>query len=152
MKGFLLRRQLSDCDIDILNKMFGSHGNYMSHHLQQAIPAISLVSGISLSTAFSNDVASDLIFAQQVWGLGRADDLVWGISTSGNSANVNYALRAAKALGLKTLGLTGRDGGEMAGLCDVEIRVPAHATPRIQELHIPIYHALCATLEEKFYG
>jgi D-sedoheptulose 7-phosphate isomerase len=107
---------------------------------------------VALPTAFANDVVQELCFAQQVMALGRPGDLVWGLSTSGNSANVNHALRAAKALGLRTLGLTGRNGGAMAALCEVELRVPADKTPLIQELHLPVYHALCAALEDELFS
>lgn len=119
--------------------------------LQQPIPAISLTGETAFSTAFANDVAFEYSFAQQVLGLGKPDDILWAISTSGNSPNVIYALRLARAMGLVTLGLTGQDGGIMSEYCDILIRVPAKKTPDIQELHLPIYHALCAELEEKFF-
>ena len=105
-----------------------------------------------MPTAFANDVDAEYVFAQQVLGLGKKGDVLWGISTSGNSSNVVYALSVARALGIKTLGFTGRDGGRMAELCDVELRVPAQHTPEIQELHLPLYHALCAELESRIFG
>ncbi len=152
MKGFMQTRPLPG---DLQNKLRAAspeHGDLLARGLQCGIPAVSLVSGVALPTAFANDVAAELAFAQQVIGLGRPGDVLWGISTSGNSRNVNHALAAARALGLKTLGLTGRDGGSMAALCDVELRVPAHETPLIQELHLPVYHALCAALEAELFG
>lgn len=152
LKDFLRRRPLSEADADRLCDMFGEEGLYMAHHLQQGVRALSLTSGVAFPTAFANDVEADLVFAQQVWILAAPGDVVWGISTSGNSANVNFALRAARARGARTLGLTGRDGGTMATLCNVEIRAPAQETPRIQELHLPLYHALCAALEEELFG
>ena len=100
----------------------------MVEKLEQPISAISLVSGVSLSTAYANDVDLEYIFAQQVLGLGK-NDVLWGISTSGNSKNIVHAFRLAKVMGLTTLALTGRDGGEMGKLADYEIRVPAFSTP-----------------------
>ena len=152
LKGFLRRRSLPEADAARLRDMFGKDGLYMAHHLQQGVRALSLAGGLAFPTAFANDVEANLVFAQQVWTLAAPGDVVWGISTSGNSAHVNFALRAARALGAKTLGFTGRDGGTMAALCDVEIRAPAQETPRIQELHLPLYHALCAALEEELFG
>ena len=115
------------------------------------LPAISLVSQTSLLSAFANDVAADMAYAQQVYGYGRAGDAVWGISTSWNAANVIHALQVGRALGLHTLGLTGRSGGAMLPFCDVAIRVPADVTPDIQERHLAIYHALCLMLEQEFF-
>ena len=152
LKGFLQRRPLPETDVNKLCAMFGKDGLYMARHLQQGVKAFSLVSGVAFSTAYANDVEADLVFAQQVWTQASPGDVVWGISTSGNSVNVNFALRAAHARGARTLGFTGRDGGSMASLCDVEIRAPAQETPRIQELHLPLYHALCAALEEELFG
>lgn len=151
MKSFLLPRPLPESTQTALKRVSPDHGPALASQLQQGIAALSLVNGIALPTAFANDVVPELCFAQQVVGLARPGDIVWGISTSGNSANVNHALRAARALGCFTLGLTGRDGGDMAGLCDVELRAPARETPLIQELHLPIYHALCAALEEELF-
>ncbi len=120
--------------------------------LQGALPAINLSAHTSLMTATINDNGSETIFAQQVIGYGRSGDVLLGISTSGNSKNVLSAIKAAKALGLKTIGLTGVSGGKMAELCDVTIRVPENETYKIQELHLPVYHALCAMIEEEFFG
>ncbi|HEX7021510.1 MAG TPA: SIS domain-containing protein [Trueperaceae bacterium] len=125
--------------------------HYLADHLQGALPAISLVSQSGLITAFANDVAADMIFAQQVYGYGREGDALLGISTSGNSRNVLNALRVARAQGLSTVGLTGRDGGSMKALCDVTMIVPKKETSEIQERHLPIYHALCIMLEHAFF-
>lgn len=152
MKGFLLLRPLPTSAQERLKILYGNNGALLGRELQQGIPALSLVSGVSLHTAFANDVSAELVFAQQIWVLGKPGDVLWGLSTSGNSVNVNHALRTARARGMKTIGLTGGDGGEMAGLCDVELRVPAIETPRIQELHLPVYHALCAALEMEMFG
>lgn len=150
MKRFLRPRPLGADFLRALEGLPAEEAAALSR-LEAAIPAISLVSGVSLPTAFANDVAADLCFAQQVHALARPGDVVWGISTSGRSANVSLALRVARLHGCSTLGLTGRDGGPMAALLDVEIRVPANDTPAIQELHLPVYHALCACVEEMLF-
>jgi D-sedoheptulose 7-phosphate isomerase len=131
---------------------FGEDGAFLAEHLQGALPAISLVSQTSLMTALANDVAAEFLFAQQVWTYGRPGDALLAITTSGNSENVLHALRVAKLAGVKTIGLTGRDGGKMRALCDVCIVVPLNVTSEIQERHLPIYHALCGALEECFFG
>ena len=102
--------------------------------------------------AFANEVAPELIFAQQVHVYVESGDVLLGLSTSGNSLNVIHALEVARTRGVRTIGLTGRTGGQMAALCDVCIRVPHDSTPRIQERHLPIYHALCIALENHFFG
>jgi phosphoheptose isomerase len=120
--------------------------------LQNALPAISLTSFNSLNTAFSNDVDADLVFAQSVFGLGKTNDVLIAISTSGNSKNVLEAARVARSIGLKVIALTGRGGGALARIADVTIRVPEDETYRIQELHLPVYHYLCAEIEKYFFG
>jgi len=126
--------------------------DYIAGHLEGALRAVALTGQISLSTAFANDVAPELVFAQQVFGYGRSGDICWGLSTSGNSKNVLHALKVARAKGMKTLGLTGQGGGAMAGLCDVCICVPEIETYKVQELHLPVYHTLCRMLEARFFG
>lgn len=148
MKAFLRSRPLTLSQQEKLSVCFPVDGLEIARHLQQPIPAISLVAGVSLPTAFANDVAGEYVFAQQVFGLGKAGDVLWGISTSGNSKNVVHAFKVARAFGLKTFGLTGRGGGEIAEFCDVVLRVPADSTPEIQELHLPLYHFICARLEQ----
>lgn len=152
MKGFALPRPIPDDTRRQLADAAPGNARYLADHLQGALPAISLVSQTSLATAFANDVAPDMAFAQQVYGYGRAGDVVWGISTSGTSANVIHAMQVGRARGLKTLGLTGRSGGALTTFCDVCIRVPHDDTPTIQERHLTIYHALCLALEQRFFG
>lgn len=147
MKGFLRRRALTDEEQTALRAQGGEHGSYIAAHLQRAVPALSLVSSVSLATAFANDVAGDLIFAQQVHGIGRAGDILLGISTSGNARNVLYAFITARAKGIQTVLLTGADGGLIKHYADIAICVPADSTPEIQELHLPVYHYLCAAVE-----
>lgn len=152
MKGFVLPRRLTAAQQDALRAACPEMAQYCIDNLQQALPAISLVSESALSTAYANDQAPDLAFAQQVLGQGRAGDVLLGISTSGNSANVLYAAGVAKSLGMKVIGLTGEGGGRLHALCDTCVCVPAKETYQIQEYHLPVYHALCLALEEEFFG
>lgn len=151
MKGFLSRRPLPADQRAQLGEAFPAEGEYLADHLQGALPAISLVSQSGLISAYANDVAPDMVYAQQVYGYGRPEDALIGISTSGRSPNVLSAVRVARARGLSTIGFSGRDGGDLAQLCDVTIRVPEEETLRIQELHLPIYHTLCSMLEQAFF-
>jgi len=152
MKGFLLKRAIPAPFRDQLEKEHAADGRYIAAGLQGALPAIALGAHTALATAFSNDVAPDLVFAQQVYAYGRPDDALIGISTSGRSANVLHALRVARSLGVRTIGFTGSVGEGMAALCDTCIRAPSRETPRIQERHLPIYHSLCIALEKHFFG
>jgi len=115
--------------------------------LEGALPAISLVSMSGILTAFANDVAWETAIAQQVLGLGREGDVLIALSTSGNSANCVNAALVAKAKGIKVIAMTGAGGGKLAVLADAAVRVPETETYKIQELHLPVYHALCAALE-----
>ena len=119
--------------------------------LEGALPAVSLVSMSGILTAFANDVAWETTFAQQVYGLGNPGDVLIALSTSGNSANCVNAALVAKAKGLKVVSMTGEGGGKLAALADAAIRVPESETYKIQELHLPVYHALCAELEEQLF-
>lgn len=143
MKGFRKKCPLSQEKREKLGSL--------SDHLQEALPAISLTGHQALSTAFLNDVAPDMVFAQQVYGYGRKNDSLLAITTSGNSENVLNAVKVAKALELKVIGLTGPQGGELKKLADICICVPGESTADIQELHLPVYHALCAMLEDAFF-
>jgi D-sedoheptulose 7-phosphate isomerase len=150
MKGFMSKRPVPQSMREKLAQ-FGVEGTYLADNLQGAMPAISLASHIALMTAVANDVSADMVFAQQLYGLGREGDVLIGISTSGNSVNIVHALQVARALGMYTIGLTGR-GGRMSMLCDAAIRVPFDSTPDVQERHLPIYHALCMMLEEALFS
>ncbi len=114
--------------------------------------AIPLVAHEALSTAYINDVDGYGVFAQQLLGFGREGDVFLGISTSGNSQNIMNAAVVARALGIKVIGLTGADGGELGRFADVAVRVPEKETYMVQELHLPIYHCWCLMLEERFFG
>ncbi len=152
MKGFMKRRELPDKVKALIIERDPELGDVLAEKLQGAFPAIALTSQTSIFTAFVNDVDADLVFAQQILGYGKPGDVFIGLTTSGNSANIVYAAYLANTLGVKTIGLTGRTGGRLKELCDVTIRVPADSTPHVQELHLPVYHALCAMVEEKFFG
>lgn len=145
LKGFRSRRRVDGPLRDAL-------GDAFADKLQGALPAIPLGNFTALNTAYLNDVDGEYAYAQLVLGLGKPGDVLLGISTSGNAKNVGHALRAARALGLRTLGLTGESGGAMRDLCDVCIHAPATETFRIQEFHLPVYHCLCLMLEEEFFG
>ena len=151
MKSFSHQRILPESIQNKLKAISTDKGSYLASKLQPALMSISLACHTSLVTAFSNDVDPNLIFAQQVIGYGTKDDVLLGISTSGNAENVINAMITANAIGLKTIGLTGKSGGRLKDFCDVVIHVDGNNTPEIQELHLPVYHALCAMLEIKFF-
>lgn len=151
MKGFVKKRELPGELKDKLKKADPENGKKLAESLQGSLMAISLTGHPGLSTAFLNDVDGEMILAQQVCGYGVPGDVFLGISTSGNSKNVDYAVTAALAKGLKVIGLTGRDGGKLGQRAHVAVIVPEQETFKIQELHLPVYHALCLMLEERFF-
>ena len=116
---------------------------------RRALPAIALTSNQAVLTAWSNDHSFNDVFARQIEALGSKGDVAFGISTSGTSTNVLQALDRARQRGLKTIGLTGGEGGRMAGLCDVLLAVPLTGTARIQEVHLVTCHAICAAVEAR---
>lgn len=137
LKGFLLRR---------------TPDGAVPEALQRGVAAIPLPSLSASLSAFANDVEPSLVYAQLVYALGRSGDVWMGLSTSGNSRNVVEAARVARLLGLVTVGLTGESGGKLGELCDVAVRVPATETYRVQEYHLPVYHAICAEVEARLFG
>lgn len=142
MKGFLLMRPVADNRIP----------KNIRKHLQGALPAISLVSQSALLSAFVNDVEPDMMYAQLVYGYAKENDLLICLSTSGNSKNVVRAAEVARALDIKTIALTGEKESKLSEICDVTIRVPETETYKVQELHLPVYHYLCAAVEKYFFG
>jgi len=152
MKEFKLKREVYKNQAEAMKQIDPELGDILARHLQGALPAIALTGHSSLTTAFMNDSNPELIFAQQVNGYGKPGDVFLGISTSGNSRNVLFAAVAAKAKGLKVIGLTGQKPCKLAQLADVCIQVPETETYKIQELHLPVYHCLCMMLEEHFFG
>lgn len=151
MKGFQKPRRISAEDAAQLSES-GALGASLAQKLQGALPAISLVSHSSLISAVLNDTAGDMVFAQQVYGLGKSGDVLLAISTSGNSGNVLHAVTVAKTFGLRTIALTGRSGGAIASMVDCAIRVPADCVAEIQEFHLPVYHWLAIELERRFFA
>ena len=131
MKEFRLKRKVYVNQAEAMKAIDPEMGQILAENLQGALPAICLTGHSALTTAFMNDANADLIFAQQVNGYGKPNDVFLGISTSGNSKNVLYAAITAKSKGL---------------------RVPETETYKIQELHVPVYHCLCLMLEEYFFG
>lgn len=151
MKAFIKPRRPEVSLQDKLKSVDKKLGEVLADNLQGALPAIAVTGHVGLSTAYLNDCSPLLAFAQQVNGFGNEGDVFLGISTSGNSENILYALVTARAKGMKTVGLSGRDGGRMKEFCDEIIIVPEKETFKIQELHLPVYHALCLMLEERFF-
>lgn len=146
VKSFMLKRGL---DEDFRKRTTDEE---LLCNLQGALPAYALTENIALATAFANDVATEYVFAQQVYAYAREGDCALGISTSGNSSNVIHALGAAKGRAAYTIGLTGNSGGKMKAICDCCVCVPETETYKIQELHLPVYHSICLMLEEYFFG
>ncbi len=142
MKGFLSKREVSDERIP----------EDLRKNLQGALPAISLPSQSAILSAFINDVEPSFVYAQLVLGYAKENDLFIGLSTSGNSENVVNAAKVAKALGIKTVAMTGEKESKLSEICDVTIKVPETETYKIQELHLPVYHYLCAEVEKFFFG
>ena len=152
MKGFCLPRGLSDTDKTQLAFVAGDDADLLGTKLQYGLAALSLVSHSALITATANDQDGQLIFAQHVWGLGQAGDILLAISTSGNSQNVLLAAKTARAKNMLVIGLTGATGGKLTGLCDIAITVPSDNVAQIQEMHLPIYHHICASVEAHFFA
>ena len=151
LKSFVKKRKPDQKFLDALSAIDSDTGSYLSDKLQGSLPAIALTNNSALMTASLNDVDGNVLFAQQVMGFGKKGDVFLGISTSGNSKDVIYALAVAKALGVKTVALTGKTGGKCKELADISIVVPENETFKIQEFHLPVYHALCLTIEEYFW-
>ena len=151
MKGFVKDRPVSEEMCEALRSVDPERAEGLIRNLQEGLQAICLNAHTSLNTAFANDKDPVMCYAQQVNGYGKPGDVFMGISTSGNAENVMYAAVTAKAKGMKVIALTGKDGGKLAKISDVSIIVPEQETYKIQEYHLPIYHALCLMLEERFY-
>lgn len=151
MKSFEGQRPLNAELNEKIKQLGGERGAYLASNLQQGLPAISLTAHTALNTAVANDIAADVIFAQQVTGYGVSGDILFGMSTSGNSQNVIDAIIVAKAKGLVTIGLTGEAGGKMKEICDILINVPERRTAYVQEYHLPVYHTLCLMIEDHFF-
>lgn len=152
MKRFKTPRPVPAEFVEKLKEIDPIRGEGLAKNLERGLMAIPLVAHEALTTAYINDVDGLGVFAQQLYGFGRSGDVFLGISTSGNSKNVMSATVVARAIGLKIIGLTGAQGGELAQVADVAIKVPETETYMIQELHLPVYHCLCLMLEDHFFG
>ncbi|MBQ6399106.1 MAG: SIS domain-containing protein [Clostridia bacterium] len=152
MKRFRFPRPMPEELAERLREIDPKRGPGLARNLERGLMAIPLVAHEALTTAYINDVDALGVFAQQLYGFGRAGDVFLGISTSGNAENILNAAAVARALGIPVIGLTGRKGGELAEIADVAVKAPADETYRVQELHLPIYHCWCMMLEERFFG
>ena len=150
LKSFKFKRLIDPALAEKLYTM-GEEGKALADTLEGSLPAVSLCGHPALTTAFLNDTEPKMTFAQQLLGLGKSGDTLIVISTSGNSENCVYAATLSKAMGLKTVAMTGAKDSKLSALCDVAIKVPECETYKVQELHLPVYHALCAMTEETFF-
>ena len=148
MKGFLKRRPLPR---ELKEKLAAAGCSDMGEKLQLGLPCVHLSSHTALNTAFCNDVDPRYTMAQQLLALGKEGDVLLAISTSGNAENVYWAAQCARALGIQVTGLTGKDGGRLLPLCHRAFVAPSRETYRIQEYHLPVYHALCLAVEAEFF-
>lgn len=151
MKGFVKKREIPKTMQERLLGLDQELGKQLANGLQSSLRAIAITGHAGLSTAFANDVDPEMIYAQQVNGYGDEGDVLLAISTSGNSKNLIYAALTARAKDMPVVLLSGKDGGKLRAIADVSIVVPNQKTYQIQELHLPIYHALCLQLEDKFF-
>lgn len=152
MKSFKCERDIGGIREKLFDYLPKAEANYISENLEGALAAISLQNETALYTAYSNDVSSEMIYAQQVFGLGKKGDSLIAISTSGNSRNILRAVQLARTMGLYTIGMTGNSGGNLKKYCDVCICVPEVETYLVQELHLPVYHTICLMLEQYFFA
>lgn len=151
MKCFKIKRPIKKELADALAE-YGNDGAELAATLEAALPAISLCGHSALSTAYGNDRNAYMVFAQQVNGFGCKGDTLLALTTSGNSKNCLYAAMVAKAKGMKVIGITGAKGGKLSELADICIKVPETETYLVQELTLPVYHYICARLEEIFFA
>ena len=152
MKGFLLKRKMNEQTAQSFRDALGDDAEDFVVKLQYGVPAISLPAQSAVLSAYANDVDAELVYAQLVFGYGKSGDLLICLSTSGNSKNAVAAAKVAKALGVKTLALTGAKESKLSEICDVCIKAPETETFKVQELHLPIYHYLCANLEDRLFN
>ncbi len=151
LKGFCKKRKISSEFRKKVGTIYPREAKEICDNLQGSLPAISLTSHISFTTAFNNDKNPNFTFAQQLLGLGKQRDVLIALSASGKAKNVVNACKLAKVLGIKTIALTGKSGGELKKICDVTICAPEEETRLIQEYHVPIYHAICYAVEDMFF-
>lgn len=152
MKRFKITRPISKGFADKLMKIDPERGERLVKNLEMPLRAVPLTSHIAITTAYMNDADATGVFAQQMLGFGDEGDVFLAISTSGNSENIISACVVAKAMGIKIIGLTGEKESKLSKYADICIRVPETETYKIQELHLPVYHALCLMLESNYFG
>ena len=152
LKGFCRKRPMAKEEREALAAESPDVSEVLGTKLQRGLRCISLMNFPGAGSAVRNDLGGELDVAQVLYALGRSGDVLLGISTSGNAKNVRYAVAVARLKGMKVLGMTGEGGGTLAQLADVAIRVPSRETYRIQEYHLPIYHALCRMVEDHFFA
>lgn len=152
MKSFTLPRKIPQCDAEKLRNLLGDEAEAFNINLQCGIPAFSLCSQSGVMTAYNNDVNPEMVYAQLLYASGKENDLLIGISTSGNSKNVVNAVKVAKAMGIKSLCLTGAGSCVIDDFADCVIKVPETETYKVQELHLPVYHYLCLEAEKNLFG
>ena len=151
VKGFTKKRPLSIEEQNVFLENGEEEGSILAKKLQQGFRAINLMSQSAIWSAVANDLDSDMGAAQQLWAIGRPGDVLLGISTSGNARNVALAVQVAHSRGIRVIGLTGKHGGRLANMADVCVCVPEQETFKVQELHLPVYHALCMMVEVSFF-
>lgn len=151
MKSFVRKRKIDKTLTNKLIEIDPQNGEYIANTLESPLKAVALTSHPSLTTAYSNDRDPYLVFAQQLLGFGNNGDIFIGFSTSGNSKNILYATTLAKAMGITIIAMTGKNGGKLALESDIVIKAPSNETYRIQEYHLPIYHAICIEVEKYFF-
>lgn len=152
MKGFLKKRPITVMQREEMKRNYNGIDESALDKLQQGLPAIALTAFCGLNSAFCNDVDPALIYAQAFMGLRAENDILIAISTSGNSANVVEAAKIAKAMGNRVIALTGIEGGRLKAIADITITAPEKETFKVQELHLPIYHYICAAIEEYYFS
>ena len=143
LKGFMELRRPEGDELAALTEALGED----AVKLQRGVAAVPLTSLSASLSAFANDVDPELVFAQLTYALGKKGDVLICLSTSGNSKNVVKAAKVAKALGIKTIGMSGEGGGAFSSICDITVNAPSRETYKVQEYHLPIYHAICAEVE-----
>lgn len=152
MKGFVKHRPIPDSDRARLAELYPEDAEKLAAGLQGGLPAFSLHSQSALLSAFLNDVEPAMVYAQTLYAAGRSGDTLIAISTSGNAENVCRAAKIARLKGIRVIALVGEKNCALDALCDVAIHVSDTETYRVQELHLPVYHWLCARVEEEFYS
>ncbi len=151
LKSFCKKRPVTPEQRTALAR-FVADGTFLADSLERGLPCISLLSHPGFASAFGNDAEPKMVYAQQLFALGKPGDALLGISTSGNAENIRLAMIAAKSFGIGTVLLTGCKPGKCVPYSDIVIGVPERETYKIQELHLPVYHALCLMVEKHVFG